>query len=336
MATGKILVTGGLGFIGSHTITSLADQNEDIVIIDNLSNSEIVVLDHIKSITGKKYNFYKGDVRDSDLIYEILRKHEISSVFHFAGLKAVGESLSKPLEYFDCNVSGAIALFKAMQLANVKRLVFSSSCTVYGNNLKSPINENAPRSSNNPYGRTKLMIEEMLEDISLDQSWSIARLRYFNPIGAHPSFLLGEKPNGIPNNLMPYLTQVASGKLECLNVFGGDYPTPDGSGIRDYIHVMDLADGHVSAFKYIQDHQGLKTFNLCTGYGTSVLNLIKTFEEVNKVKVPFKIVDRRLGDISEIYADTSLASKVLNWSAKRTLRDMCHDSWQWQLRLNGN
>lgn len=336
MATGTILVTGGLGFIGSHTITSLADHGEDIVIIDNLSNSEIAVLDCIKSITGKEYNFYEGDVRDADLIYEILRKHKISAVFHFAGLKAVGESVSKPLEYFDCNVSGAISLLNAMQKANVKRLIFSSSCTVYGNNLKSPINENAPRSSNNPYGRTKLMIEEMLEDISSDQSWSISRLRYFNPIGAHPSFLLGEKPNGIPNNLMPYLTQVASGKLECLNVFGCDYPTPDGSGIRDYIHVMDLADGHVSAFKYIQDHQGLKTFNLGTGYGTSVLNLIKTFEEVNKVKVPFKIVDRRLGDISEIYADTSLASKVLNWRAKRTLRDMCRDSWQWQLKLNGN
>jgi UDP-glucose 4-epimerase len=336
MATGTILVTGGLGFIGSHTITSLADQNEDIVIIDNLSNSEISVLDRIKNITGKKYTFYEGDVRDTDLIYEILRKYKISSVFHFAGLKAVGESVLKPLEYFDCNVSGAISLFKAMQLANVKRLIFSSSCTVYGNNSKSPINENTPRSSNNPYGRTKLMIEEMLEDISHDHSWSIARLRYFNPIGAHPSFLIGEKPNGTPNNLMPYLTQVASGKLECLNVFGGDYPTPDGSGIRDYIHVMDLADGHVSAFKYIQDHQGLNTFNLGTGHGTSVLNLIQTFEEVNKIKVSFKIVDRRLGDISEIYADTSLASKVLNWRAKRTLRDMCHDSWQWQLKLNGN
>lgn len=336
MTTSAILVTGGLGFIGSHTITSLADQNEDIVIIDNLSNSEIDVLDRIKSITGKEYTFHQGDVRDTDLIYEILCKYEISSVFHFAGLKAVSESVLKPLEYFDCNVSGAISLLKAMQRANIKRLIFSSSCTVYGNNLELPIKENATRSSNNPYGRTKLMIEEILEDISHDHSWSIARLRYFNPIGAHPSFLIGEKPNGPPNNLMPYLTQVASGKLECLNVFGGDYPTPDGSGIRDYIHVMDLAEGHVSAFKYIQNHQGLKTFNLGTGYGTSVLNLIKTFEEVNQIKVPFKIVDRRIGDVAEIYANTSLANNLLNWRAKRTLSDMCQDSWQWQLKLNGN
>jgi UDP-glucose 4-epimerase len=336
MATGTILVTGGLGFLGSHTITSLADQNKDIVIIDNLSNSEIDVLDRIKSITGKEYTFHQGDVRDTDLIYEILRKYEISCVFHFAGLKAVRESVTKPIEYFDCNVLGAISLLKAMQLADVRRLIFSSSCTVYGNNLKSPINENVPRASNNPYASSKLIIEEMLEDISRDQSWSIARLRYFNPIGAHPSFLIGEKLNGTPNNLMPYLTQVASGKLECLSVFGGDYPTSDGSGIRDYIHVMDLAEGHVSAFQYIQEHRGLLTVNLGTGIGTSVLNLIQTFEEVNKIKVPFKIVDRRPGDVGEMYADTSFASKVLNWRAKRTLRDMCHDSWQWQLKLNGN
>jgi UDP-glucose 4-epimerase len=336
MTSGAILITGGLGFIGSHTIASLADHDEDIVIIDNLSNSAIGVLDRIQSITGKKYTFYEGDVRDTELNYKILCKHEISSVFHFAGLKAVGESVLKPLEYFDCNVSGAISLFKAMHLANVKKLIFSSSCTVYGNNVKPPIDENTPRLSNNPYGRTKLMIEEMLEDISLDSSWSIAMLRYFNPIGAHPSVLLGEKPNGTPNNLMPYLTQVASGKLEYLSVFGGDYPTPDGSGIRDYIHVMDLADGHVSAFNYIQDHQGLKAFNLGTGFGTSVLSLIQTFEEVNQIKVPFKIVDRRLGDVAEIYADTSLANNLLNWRAKRTLRDMCHDSWQWQLKLNDN
>ncbi len=329
----KVLVTGGAGFIGSHTCVELLEAGFEVVIMDNLCNSKIESVKRIEQISGKSVTFYKTDLLDLDGIAEIFEKNEISSVIHFAGLKAVGESVQKPLEYYNTNISGTINLLRVMQRYNCKNIVFSSSATVYGVNNVVPYTEDMPTSATNPYGYTKVMIEQILKDLTVpDKDWSVVALRYFNPIGAHKSGLIGEDPNGIPNNLVPYIAQVASGRLEKLRVFGNDYNTPDGTGVRDYIHVVDLAKGHISALKYAVDNKGFVPVNLGTGKGSSVLDVVAAYEKACGSEIPVDIVERRAGDIAESYANTSLAKNLLNWEAKLGLEEMCNDSWGFTLK----
>ncbi|HHX56129.1 MAG TPA: UDP-glucose 4-epimerase GalE [Clostridiales bacterium] len=327
----SILVTGGAGYIGSHTCVELLEAGYEVVVVDNLSNSSELCLSRVKKITGKSLTFYEADLLDRDALVDIFEKEKIDSVIHFAGLKAVGESVAKPLEYYHNNVTGTLVLCDVMRQFGVKSIVFSSSATVYGNPKTVPINEDFPLFATNPYGRTKLMLEEIFRDLYVaDNEWRIVLLRYFNPIGAHESALIGEDPKGIPNNLVPYITQVAVGKLEKLSVFGDDYDTHDGTGVRDYIHVVDLADGHVKALDKIKKSSGVFTYNLGTGVGYSVLDMLKAFAKTVGKEIPYKVIPRREGDIATCYADPSLASKELNWQAKRDLKDMCEDSWKWQ------
>jgi UDP-glucose 4-epimerase len=324
-----ILVTGGVGYIGSHTCVELLNAGYNIVVFDNFINSKPEIIRRIKQITGKGLKFYEVDVLDRPAMEQIFAENQIDAVVHFAGLKAVGESVAKPLLYYHNNVSGSIILFETMITHKVKRIVFSSSATVYGNPAGVPISEDFPLSTTNPYGATKLMIENILRDLyTSDPEWSIALLRYFNPIGAHKSGLIGEDPNGIPNNLMPYITRVAAGQLEILNVFGNDYPTEDGTGVRDYIHVVDLSLGHIKALEKIMETNGVEAYNLGTGNGYSVLEVIKTFEKATGQKVNYRMAPRRLGDIAECYADPTKAKNQLNWEAKRDLFEMCRDSWE--------
>ena len=326
-----ILVTGGTGFIGSHACVALMASGHQATVIDDLSNSQREVLDRVEKISGKRPVFVEGDVRDQDLLRAIFKQRPVDAVIHFAGLKAVGESVAQPLRYYDCNVGGAIALCEVMAEAGVKTLIFSSSATVYGDPASVPIREDFPRSATNPYGASKLMIEDILADLAKsDGEWRIARLRYFNPVGAHESGLIGESPSGIPNNLMPFVAQVATGQRERLSVFGNDYPTPDGTGVRDYIHVMDLAEGHVAALDYLQNHSGLLTVNLGTGCGYSVLDMVRAFEKASGRPVPYAIMPRRPGDVAACYADPALVKKLLGWSAKRGIDEMCRDGWRWQ------
>jgi len=326
----KILVTGGLGFIGSHTVVELLENDYEVVIVDNLFNSKLEVLDKIKQITGKEPKFYKEDVCDKEALERIFIENEISGVIHFAGYKAVGESCEKPLMYYRNNLMSTITLLEVMKEHNCKRIIFSSSATIYGNpGIPKYVEEMGRGKTTNPYGTTKAMIEQILEDLyTSDNSWTISILRYFNPIGAHSSGLIGENPNGIPNNLMPYILKVASGELEVLNVFGNDYPTPDGTGIRDYLHVVDLAKGHVAALnKVLKPETGVFVYNLGSGRGISVLELINTFEKVNGVKVNYRIAPRRAGDLAEMYADPSKALKELGWKTEKSVEDMCKDAW---------
>ncbi|MBN2545555.1 MAG: UDP-glucose 4-epimerase GalE [Spirochaetes bacterium] len=327
----KILVTGGAGYIGSHASLELLNAGYEIIIVDNLSNSKEESLNRIKKITGKSFDFYKEDLLNKSALEKIFSKTKIDAVVHFAGLKAVGESVKIPLQYYYNNITGTLILCDIMKSYNVKNIVFSSSATVYGDPQSVPIKEDFPLHATNPYGRTKLMIEEILKDLYLsDNSWNIILLRYFNPIGAHKSGLIGEDPNGIPNNLVPYIAQVAVGKLKQLRVFGNDYPTPDGTGIRDYIHVVDLALGHIKAIEKLKENQGLSIYNLGTGRGYSVLEVIKAFEKASVKKIPYTIVDRRSGDIASCYADPHKANKELKWNAKYNIDDMCEDAWRWQ------
>lgn len=327
----NILVTGGAGFIGSHTVVELLNAGYSVVVVDNLVNSSSESLERVKKITGKSIKFYKDDLLDKEALQDIFEKENISSVIHFAGLKAVGESCKIPLEYFNNNITGTINLLIAMEKYNAKSLVFSSSATVYGKPESVPIREDFPLSVSNPYGRTKLIIEDMLRDIyKADTSWDIALLRYFNPIGAHESGEIGENPAGIPNNLLPYVSKVAIGELETVNVFGNDYDTPDGTGVRDYIHVVDLAEGHIKALEKLNSHPGLVTYNLGTGKGYSVLEIIHNFEKACGKKIPYNITDRRPGDIDMCYADPGKAKKELGWEAKRDIEKMCEDAWRWQ------
>lgn len=327
-----ILVTGGCGYIGSHTCIQLIKQGIDPVIIDNLYNGKEIVLDRIKKITGKRPRFYQGDIRNKDLLDTIFKENNIKGVIHFAGLKAVGESVRKPLEYYDVNVYGTINLLDAMKKANVKKFIFSSSATVYGTQPIIPYIETMETGEpTQPYGRSKLFIEKILQDLSIaDQDWSITILRYFNPVGAHPSGLIGEDPQGIPNNLMPYITQVAIGKLASLAVFGNDYETRDGTCIRDFIHVMDLAEGHLAALNYNDTQSGVNIFNLGSGQGNSVLEVIATFENVFRKKLPYHFAPRRDGDLPAYWANADRAKKLLNWETRLNLHDMVQDSWNWQ------
>lgn len=328
----KILVTGGAGFIGSHTCVELLEAGYDVVVLDNLSNSSEKSLERVEKITGKKVTFYKADILDKDALNKIFDAEKIDAVIHFAGLKAVGESVQKPLEYYQNNISGTLILTDVMRNHGVKNIIFSSSATVYGNPEFIPITEECPKGTcTNPYGWTKSMLEQILTDIqNADKEWNVILLRYFNPIGAHKSGLMGENPNGIPNNLMPYITQVAVGKLKELGVFGDDYDTPDGTGVRDYIHVVDLAIGHVKALKKIEEKAGLCVYNLGTGVGYSVLDIVKNFEEATGVKIPYQIKDRRAGDIATCYSDATKAKEELGWVAERGIKEMCEDSWRWQ------
>lgn len=324
----KILVTGGCGFIGSHTTVELLNRNYEVVIIDNFSNSKPDVLDKIKQITNKEVTFYEGDVCDKDILNKIFKEHKIDAVIHFAGYKAVGESVSKPLMYYRNNIDSTLSLCEVMDENHCKKLVFSSSATVYGTPERLPLDENCRLSTTNPYGSTKLYIEGILRDLyTSDNNWSIAILRYFNPIGAHESGLIGENPNDIPNNLMPYIVKVANKELECLSIFGNDYDTHDGTGVRDFIHVVDLALGHIKAIEKVTKDTGCDAYNLGTGNGYSVLDLVNNFEKVNKVKVPYKIAPRRPGDIAACYADPAHAKKVLDWEAKKGIEEMCKDAW---------
>lgn len=329
----KILVTGGAGYIGSHTCVELLNEGYEIVIVDNFSNSKPEALDRIRTITGKEFSFFQADLLDSETINTIFKENDIDAVIHFAGLKAVGESVSKPLWYYSNNITGTIRLCEVMKAHQVKKLVFSSSATVYGVPERVPINEDFLTGATNPYGRTKQMIEEVLQDLFVsDSEWSVALLRYFNPIGAHKSGLIGEDPNGIPNNLLPYISQVAVGKLSELKVFGNDYDTSDGTGVRDYIHVVDLAKGHLRALEKIMGAKGVETYNLGTGKGFSVLEMISAFEEASGRKIPYKIVERRPGDIAVCYANAKKAEKELGWAAQRDIHEMCEDTWRWQLQ----
>ena len=324
----KILVTGGIGYIGSHTCVELLDSGYDIVVIDNLSNSKIEVVDKITKITSKKFKFYRGDCQDKEMLQKIFKENDISAVIHFAGFKAVGESVQKPIMYYRNNIDSTLTLLEVMNEFNVKKIVFSSSATVYGNPKSLPIKENFPLSTTNPYGSTKLMIENILRDLyTSDNTWSIAILRYFNPIGAHKSGLIGENPNGIPNNLMPYIVKVATNELQCLSIFGNDYNTHDGTGVRDYIHVVDLAKGHIKAIEKVLKHKECDAYNLGTGNGYSVLDLVNTFKKVNNIDVKYKIVERRPGDIDACYADSSYAKEKLNWQAEFGIEDMCKDAY---------
>jgi UDP-glucose 4-epimerase len=328
----RVLVTGGAGYIGSHTCIELMSAGHDVVVVDNLCNSKIESLHRVERIAGRPVAaFAQVDVRDRNALQAVFAAHAIDAVIHFAGLKAVGESVARPLEYYDNNVSGTIALCEVMAENGVRSLAFSSSATVYGDPASVPINEDFPTAPTNPYGRSKWMVEYMLRDLcAADPEWRVALLRYFNPVGAHNSGLIGEDPNGVPNNLMPFVSQVAVGKLARLRVFGGDWPTPDGTGVRDYIHVLDLAQGHVCAIDYLRDHAGLLTVNLGTGRGYSVLEVVRAFETASGRPVPHEIVARRPGDIAQCYADPLLANRLLGWVARRDLAQMCADAWNWQ------
>jgi len=328
----KILVTGGAGYIGSHTCIELINAGHDVVVVDNLSNSNKEALTRVEEIAGKKITFYEVDIRDYDALEEIFGAENIDAVIHFAGLKAVGESVRKPLEYYENNVAGTLTLCKAMKNANVKNIIFSSSATVYGDPAFIPITEECPKGQcTNPYGWTKSMLEQILMDLhTSDEEWNVVLLRYFNPVGAHKSGRIGEDPKGIPNNLMPYITQVAVGKREKLGVFGNDYDTPDGTGVRDYIHVVDLADGHVKALKKIQEKAGVCIYNLGTGNGYSVLDMVKAFSKACGHEIKYEIQPRRAGDVATCYSDATKAKEELGWTAIRGLDEMCEDSWRWQ------
>ncbi len=329
----KILVTGGAGFIASHTNVELLNAGYDVVVVDNLVNSSRESVARVEELTGKKISFYEEDLLNEKAIDAIFEKENIDSVIHFAALKAVGESCQIPLRYFDNNLTGTLNLLKVMEKHGVKSIVFSSSATVYGKPESVPIREDFPLSVSNPYGRTKLIIEDMLRDIyKSDNEWDIALLRYFNPIGAHESGMIGENPHGIPNNLLPYVAKVAAGQLECVNVFGDDYDTPDGTGVRDYIHVVDLAAGHIKALEKLVTHPGLVTYNLGTGVGYSVLDIIKNFEKACGKEIPYKITPRRPGDIDMCYADPAKAKEELGWEATRSIDKMCEDAWRWQTK----
>lgn len=327
-----ILVTGGAGFIGSHTCVELLDAGYEVIVVDNLCNSSQESLRRVEKITGKNVKFYEADIRDTDALNQIFDKESVECVIHFAGLKAVGESVVKPLEYYDNNISGTLRLCDVMRNHGVKNIIFSSSATIYGEPAFIPITEECPKGMcTNPYGWTKWMLEQILTDLhTADPEWNVVLLRYFNPIGAHKSGLIGEDPKGIPNNLIPYVAQVAIGKLECLGVFGNDYDTPDGTGVRDYIHVVDLAVGHVKALKKIQEKAGVCIYNLGTGVGYSVLDMVHAFEEASGKKVPYQIKERRAGDIASCYSDATKARKELGWTAERGLKEMCEDAWRWQ------
>lgn len=326
-----ILLTGGAGYIASHTAVILQQAGYRVVAFDNLVNSSEESLRRVSHITGQPVEFVQGDIRDAEALRKVFSQYAINAVVHFAGLKAVGESTQLPLKYYDYNVAGTVTLCQVMAEFNVKQIVFSSSATVYGAAAEVPIKENSPRSATNPYGQSKLMIELILEDlVAADPSWRVALLRYFNPVGAHASGLIGEDPNGIPNNLMPFISQVAVGKREQLQVFGNDYATHDGTGVRDYIHVMDLANGHLQALRYLQQHSGIEAFNLGTGQGYSVLDMVKAFSDVNEIAVPYQIVDRRPGDVAVCYADANKARQLLGWQTELTLADMVRDAWHWQ------
>ncbi|HNW86261.1 MAG TPA: UDP-glucose 4-epimerase GalE [Candidatus Limiplasma sp.] len=326
-----ILLTGGAGFIGSHTYVELTNAGFEAIIADNFYNSSTEVIERLSTITGKPVRYYPVDVCDGDALDAVFRNHQIDAVIHFAGYKAVGESVQKPLEYYRNNLDSTLTLCETMRRHDVKRIVFSSSATVYGTTQTMPLTESMPTGCTNPYGWTKYMIEQILTDVAKSYpDWAIALLRYFNPIGAHQSGLIGEDPVGVPNNLMPYITQVASGKLKQLRVFGNDYPTPDGTGVRDYIHVVDLAKGHVAACQYLMGHKGCEVFNLGTGIGYSVLDLVKTFEKVNQIHIPYEVVERRAGDIATCYADVTKAREVLGWKTEKSLEEMCRDAWRWQ------
>lgn len=333
---GKILVTGGTGFIGSHTCVELLENGYEIVIVDNLSNSKEAAVGRIEKISGKDVTFVNADICDYNALSEVFGKNEIDAVVHFAGLKAVGESVRKPLEYYTNNIHGTLVLLRAMRENGCKRIVFSSSATVYGMNNKAPYTEDMPTSATNPYGYTKVMIEQILRDVCVaDSGFSAVALRYFNPIGAHKSGLIGEDPNGIPNNLVPYIAQVASGRLEQLSVYGDDYDTPDGTGVRDYIHVMDLASGHVCAIDYAMKHSGFEAVNLGTGKGSSVLEVVSAYEKACGKAIPKKITERRAGDIATCYADASKAKEIFGWEAKSGIDEMCADSWNFT-KMNPN
>ncbi len=327
----NVLVTGGMGYIGSHTCIQMIEAGMTPVIYDNLYNSKCSVLERIEKVAGVRPKFVEGDIRDKQQLVEVMKNHNIGAVIHFAGLKAVGESVALPLEYYDNNVNGSLVLVSAMREADVKTLIFSSSATVYGDPTSVPIREDFPTSATNPYGRSKLMVEECLTDFQkANPDWSITLLRYFNPVGSHPSGELGEDPQGIPNNLMPFVSQVAVGRRDCLSVFGNDYPTHDGTGVRDYIHVMDLADGHIAALNKAGPKAGLHIYNLGTGNGSSVLDMVKAFEKASNKVITYKIVDRRPGDIAECWADPKKAQTELDWTAVRSLEDMTQDTWRWQ------
>lgn len=327
-----ILITGGAGYIGSHTCIELLNNNYKIIVVDNLSNSSIESLNRVKEITGKQFEFYKESVLNREKMNEIFLENNIEAVIHFAGFKAVGESTTIPLTYYYNNIISTIVLCDVMQTHNVKNFIFSSSATVYGIPKTSPITEEFPLSVTNPYGQTKLMIEQIMRDVAkADDEWSIALLRYFNPFGAHQSGRIGEDPNGIPNNLMPYVTQVAIGKLKELNIFGNDYPTKDGTGVRDYIHVVDLAKGHVKALEKVLKTKGIEAYNLGTGKGYSVLEMVKAFEKISGKKIPYKVIGRRPGDVAICFADVSKAKRELGWEAEYGLEEMCVDSWRWQV-----
>lgn len=326
-----VLVTGGAGYIGSHTVLELLNEGKQVVVVDNLSNSSAESLNRVHQITGRKPFFYQIDLINKAALDEVFKEHKIDSVIHFAAFKAVGESVEKPFKYYRNNMDGTLVLFEIMKKHGVKDLVFSSSCTVYGEPDTVPITEDSPLSAVNPYGRTKLFNEYMLRDFyKADNSLNIALLRYFNPVGAHKSGIIGEDPNGIPNNLMPYISQVAVGKLEKLSVFGGDYATHDGTGIRDYIHVVDLAKGHLKALEKVESDSGLVIYNLGTGKGSSVLDMVKAFEQASGIEIPYQVVDRRPGDAAAIWADTTKAEKELGWKAELDILDMCKDTWRWQ------
>lgn len=329
----QILVTGGAGYIGSHTCVELLNAGYEVIIIDNFVNSSTQVLDSVKTITGKTFKFYEGDLTNKEIVQTIFKENQIDAVIHFAGLKAVGESVGIPLTYYTNNLMSTLVLCEVMAEYNVKNLVFSSSATVYGAPHAVPIKEDFPTSTTNPYGSSKLMIENILKDLyTSDPKWSIALLRYFNPIGAHPSGLIGEAPNGIPNNLLPYVAKVAAGELEYVNVFGNDYPTHDGTGVRDYIHVVDLSLGHLKAVKKVIGETGIDTYNLGTGKGYSVLEIIKTFERICERPISYKLTNRRPGDIAACYADTTKAREALGWKAEKDLEEMCEDAWRFVSR----
>ncbi len=327
----KILVTGGMGYIGSHTVVELQQAGHDVVVVDNLSNAVVSVQERVQRITGKAFQFEEADIRDRAAMERIFGAHKVEAVIHFAGLKAVGESVAQPLRYYDNNVNGSVILFETMAKFGVKTIVFSSSATVYGDPASVPIREDFPLSATNPYGRSKLMIEDILRDLAkAEPDWRIALLRYFNPVGAHESGLIGEEPNGIPNNLVPYIAQVANGQRDKLSVFGGDYPTPDGTGLRDYIHVVDLAIGHVKTLDRLAKGPGIVTYNLGTGRGNSVLEMVKAFEQACGRPIPYQIVDRRPGDVAKCYADPAKAREELGWTAERDVAQMCADVWRYQ------
>lgn len=328
----EILVTGGAGYIGTHTLIELITQGHNVVVVDNFSNSSPIAIKRVAEITGKNIPIYNVDIRNRKELNSIMKNHKFHCCIHFAGLKSVGESVEKPLEYYDNNINGTLTLLDVMRENNCKNIIFSSSATVYGQPKVIPIDENCPKGEcTNPYGKTKFMIEEILTDIQkADHQWNVVLLRYFNPIGAHKSGMIGENPNGIPNNLMPYITQVAVGKLPCVNVFGNDYDTPDGTGVRDYIHVVDLAKGHVKALTAIEKSQGLAVYNLGTGKGYSVLEVIKAFEQANNIAIPYTVKERRAGDIASCYSNPTKALTELGWQAEYGIAEMCRDSWGWQ------